>query len=178
MTAQTAHKIGWDFWLKWVLASFIGCITGELLGAIYFPFGWLLVLAHDLGLSIEVTEAVFGSLSIGAMQGILLGLLQYLVLRNKIKHALWWVPATTLGWIIGLQINLYSQDIYLGFALSAALAGIFQTPVLRLRFLPALIWVVASFISWYLGGILVLFAGILAGAMTGLVLIWILNGTK
>jgi hypothetical protein len=71
--------------------------------------GWW-VLASALGFlaSIVVFEALHVPLSdvvLTILGGVAIGLVQWLVLRRQFSGAIWWVPATTLGFTIAQLSN-------------------------------------------------------------------------
>ena len=77
---------------RWVLATIFGWMLGFYLGA---------ELAANLGL----TELVFGVVTGGGV-GLVLGMVQWLVLRTRFRGAGWWVLANTLAWLGGMMAYL------------------------------------------------------------------------
>jgi hypothetical protein len=82
--------------------------------------------------------------------GIIIGIVQWLLLRSHIRQAFWWMPAVALGWFGSLLIGL-----------------VLTTAV-------GIVW------KWLIGGPLlqivnggILWAGY--GALTGIVLVWLLR---
>jgi hypothetical protein len=144
--------VGWGFWLRWVLASFLGFAIGGVLGGFaIFTFddelwivgfavfgamfgvaggimqwfvlrrhlaqsgGWVLATAVGYTLAAITTALIFnlpssnvavaGLVAFGTVAGIVCGILQWLVLRQKVAHAGWWVPASTLSLVVGMGIG-------------------------------------------------------------------------
>jgi hypothetical protein len=82
-------NVGWGFWLAWVLASLMGFVVGALLG-MYVAYGLF---------DRDVFDATIG-ITAGIVMGATAGCLQWVVLREKVAWAGWWVLASTLGFTI------------------------------------------------------------------------------
>jgi hypothetical protein len=72
----------------WIIASALGWSAGFSIGA---------AVAQLLGFS----EIFFGMV-VGFIIGAFLGILQWLILRQKVLSAGWWVPASILAWTSSL----------------------------------------------------------------------------
>ena len=59
---------------------------------------------------------------IGAMAGLVAGILQWLALRGQVARAGWWVLASTLGWAVGLGLAV-AVGRALGWMVAGALGG-------------------------------------------------------
>ena len=82
--------VGWRVWLWWVLATAVGWSVGGYLGS---AAGW--------GLSRGIAVVGYGAGA--AAGGIAAGVLQWLVLRQQVARAGWWVLASTVaGAVIGV----------------------------------------------------------------------------
>ncbi len=125
-----APSFDWVFWLKWVLVSSLGWLLGILLPqegtvAIGLAMGllqWIVlrnlipqagwwIAASGLGwaLGFLVTEYLLPAEIVvlqGAFLGLFMGLLQWLVLRQKVRLAAWWILVSALGWAIGPILGL------------------------------------------------------------------------
>src|SRR5215212_5165650 len=66
---------------------------------------WAINLAGVLGNGSGVFGKVMEGLGHGALFGALLGLFQWLVLRNSTPNAQWWIYANVLGWSIGAALG-------------------------------------------------------------------------
>jgi hypothetical protein len=66
---------------------------------------WTINLAGLLGKGSGVFGKIVEGLGHGAVFGGLLGLFQWLVLRNKTQNAYWWIIANVLGWSIGAALG-------------------------------------------------------------------------
>jgi hypothetical protein len=82
-------NIGWGFWLAWVLASIMGLVVGALLG-MSVAYG---LFDRD---GVDATIGITGGIVMGATSGFL----QWVVLREKVARAGWWVLASALGFAI------------------------------------------------------------------------------
>jgi hypothetical protein len=86
---QHFSQMGW-----WIFASMIswGLLAGSPLGAL----GW--VVPKVMSIPIRI---VFGIID-GAIAGVIIGVGQWWVLKNQVKHAWLWILASIVGWTIGL----------------------------------------------------------------------------
>ena len=174
--SERPRSVGWRLWLLWVLASVGGWgVGGVVLGPVF-----------------SVVEPAFGLLvggaAVGAIGGAALGVLQWLVLRGQLARAGWWIVASTVGWTVG--------GVSFGLV-GGALAGFLQWLVLRGQLARAGWWIAASTVGWAIGPVIVLFGGVIGemdavlivllvavlwgigglvgGAITGAVLVWLLR---
>lgn len=74
--------------VRWALASLGAAASGALL---VLGLGFL---DADVGLVVGV-----------GLYGTLAGMLQWLVLRGQVAGAGWWVPASTVGWLVALPVG-------------------------------------------------------------------------
>jgi hypothetical protein len=103
--------VGW-----WVVFSIIGFGLGKALSEAVAP----------------TTPALLGYGLSGALIGATVGLAQWLILRQHVSRAAWWVPATILAWVAGWSLiglaetssDLPTLAVYLVGAIGAAGAGI------------------------------------------------------
>lgn len=195
---EARPSVGWNFWLRWVVASAIGSGVGVV--------SWVSVgtAAEALGLTPQhgFSNALFPGL-VGAAFGAPFGIAQWIVLRRRMQPAGRWVAATTLGYAaVFLLGGLFfsgegavdlppGQQVLLGGLLGAAVAvppSVLQwLLVLRSQLPKAGAWIAASVLSWALGFavsfLLRLAVGdpsfvlgpMVAMALNGIVLIWLLR---
>lgn len=116
--------------------------------------------------------------------GIAIGLLQWLVLQQRIHHPWRWVIASAAGWFLGYLIVILGIplefDILNGFVLGLA-TGTAQWLLLRKEVLWAGWWIIFSAIGWTTGLTLlpgILLTGTMAGALTGIALEVLLRSPK
>ena len=76
MSGQTEPPFDWTLWLQWLMATTLGWLLGG-------------VLLPDL--------AMFTA-------GLVIGVLQWVVLRQRVPQAGWWVLASAAGWAWGWTI--------------------------------------------------------------------------
>jgi hypothetical protein len=136
---QYLHRINW-----WVLTNILGWTIGFILG---FPLSLVIDGSRVMDFAI-----------IGAMIGILTGVMQFLILRQSTYRASWWILITALGWTIGFAVgsSLSSSvprvmvvelgevtDETVSLAVAGAVAGaitgislirLFQSPITSLEF--------------------------------------------
>jgi hypothetical protein len=108
--------------------------------------------------------------------GLVIGLLQWIVLRQYLRQAGWWIVYSTLGWTAGWGIIITLIPPQLGIltepVLGAAL-GTTQWLFLRRHFYQAGWWIPVSALGWTIGltGLTgELLVGAVVGAVTGIAL--------
>jgi len=134
-----------------------------------FAFTTLMLYANNPTLQ----RAVVGAFA-GAIFGALAGSAQWLVVRSRLKGAVWWIPATSFGWLCaGVLVSLMSEvidrrmkiglDYELGIAAAGLVLGAVQMFFHRSvgqkavwLIFTVLAWGVAGLISWSLYEMLVL----------------------
>jgi hypothetical protein len=186
------NNVGWGFWLAWVLANIMGFVIGALLG---------ITVAYGL-FDRDGFDATIG-ITAGIVMGATGGCLQWVVLREKVARAGWWVLASTLGFAITLgelgAIGINENYVMAGILFAAVFGiagGVLQWLVLRRAGVArAGLWVPASVfgslvaaigfpISSAIGaagnyGLSAMVGGLLfgagLGAIPGAVLVWLLR---
>jgi hypothetical protein len=105
-------RFGW-----WILATSLGWVLTGVISALHYP------LSVRLGLDFTSTSVWLPPLTYMISGGIA-GLAQWLLLRQRLPHAAWWVAASILGWgLIGLTANEALKDFaVLAFGLLPAIA--------------------------------------------------------
>ena len=176
-------------WLGWTLATAGGMLLGFLPTI-------LLVNVLSLGLA-QIVVPVFA--------GTLIGLTQWIVLRRFLTATSDWILAGGTSWAVGYMLGLFLiQNIptvfagIAGYLLFGAIVALVQWPLLRREIPHLLVWIIASSIGWAVGfwasqAVLPLFftgkliapavsttviavtSGLVAGAITGIALIWIVR---
>jgi hypothetical protein len=171
----------WRFWGAWMLAFLSFPVAGVAGIAVAGP----------------VTTPLDGVLA-GVASGAVVGLAQWLVLRQRLSLSPWWIAATSAGMGAGLALGatlLGTQTdgvtLPLRGLVTGAGIGIAQFLVLRERTDRAALWVPVVALGWALGWIITRAAGIdlglnwsvfgVSGAatfqvLTGLALGWLLQG--
>lgn len=98
----------------WFLATFLGVSVGWLLG-IFLHFsvnarfaeipGWS--YGQEVERSIIAASTIQHAAIVGAVQGLILGACQWMVLRNWSSRAWLWITATSAAWALGGAIHWY-----------------------------------------------------------------------
>jgi hypothetical protein len=131
--------------------------------------GWMLATALGLIVAYVPTAMVIGTVDLGIarvivplLAGLVIGLAQWLVLRNYLADSVDWVFHLMASWVVGYTLALLVADLMpgglIGVLLSYILFGIivalFQWPVLH-REIPQLwMWILANVVGWTLGALL------------------------
>jgi hypothetical protein len=141
----------WRFWIFWVLAF------------LRFPIAGL--LANLVGAVTTPLRAILA----GAIAGVALGLVQWLVLKSQLSLPIWWVIATSVGMAIGLAISTMwlgsetaGNELLWRGAITGLCMGIAQYIVLR-QVLPlpqSVIWIGVVAVGWAVGWFVTRAAGI------------------
>jgi len=146
----------WAVWFKWIIAT---------------TMGWILAVAIFSGIPYIAA-------------GFTLGVLQWLVLQHRIRHAVRWILASamgsTLGGIFGYFIAPLNLPSLSGLVVGLTV-GIAQWLILRQEILWAGWWIPISVIAWItgIGFVPGLFStGAVAGAISGLALVFLLPNQK
>jgi len=176
-------------WLGWTLATAGGMLLGFLPTI-------LLVDVLNLGLA---------QIAVPVLAGTVIGFAQWLVLRRYVTASTQWDWTDGISWAAGyilglLLIQLLPSSMFaafIGYFLFGAIVAMVQWPVLRREIPQVFTWMVASAVAWAVGywvsqAVLSLFtdplidpvvgttviavtSGLVAGAITGLALIWIVR---
>ena len=103
LTGQRA-EVGWQFWVRWVLASSVGCALG------FAPFVYVTLAVRTFyeDRTFALALGITGLLTWGW-----LGLLQWLVLRPQLSSANRWVLATIVGGTAG-SVAAWAVNVMVG----------------------------------------------------------------
>jgi len=176
-------------WLGWTLATAGGMLLGFLPTI-------LLVNVLNLGLA---------QIAVPVLAGTVIGFAQWLVLRRYVTASTRWGWMDGISWAAGYILGLLLIQtlpstvfvVFIGYFLFGVIVALVQWPVLRREIPQVLTWIVASALAWALGywasqAVLSLFtdpliapavgtaviavtSGLVAGAITGIALIWIVR---
>ena len=176
-------------WLGWTFATAGGMLLGFLPTI-------LLINVLDLGLA---------QIAVPVLAGTVIGFAQWLVLRRYVTASTRWDWTDGISWAAGyilglLLIQLLPSTVFavfIGYFLFGVIVALVQWPVLRREIPQVLTWMIASAVAWAIGywasqAVLSLFtdplidpvvgttviaasSGLVAGAITGLALIWIVR---
>lgn len=170
----------WLFLLLWVVVSALGFLfigvmfhyPGDIPRGDFVVFDLPIALLELFAVIFNPGAALFGFL-LATLTGLLVGWLQWLVLRRYLAGAAWWIAAVALG--IGVNHAFFDGAPLADFAplfvvISGLVLGLVQWLVLRNRVSQAAWWIPVSLVGWYLAWLL----GTLALNTTGpLYLAWI-----
>ena len=156
MPEQNSLPIDWALWFQWIMATTLGWVVGRFL----LPNLAFVVI------------------------GIALGVLQWLILQQRIRESRWWIIATTLGWTFGSVLVLVAlpaaSDFTAGVVIGAA-TGFAQWLILREEVHWAGWWIVINIVAWTTGLALlpgVLLTGVMPAVITGIALVLLLRFPK
>ncbi len=179
MENNNTPPAGWKLWILWTLAN---------------------VLAFAIGITVSlVVYRAVGEIAASAALGIVVGVFQWLVLRNRLLQTRWWIMSNALGVPLGFAaveaLNHYAPGGWkivlagdLRFLALGLIVGFAQWIVLKRVLRKAGWWTLANVLGWSLGwyatylialvlpeffAILVGYAviGLIYGIITGLALI-------
>lgn len=172
----------WILWLSWIVLNSIGWSIGALFAN--------MVVTTVLGGG-SFAAAVLG----GGIVGLVLGSLQWLLVRQLARNSGWWVLATALGMAIGSPLGTLTMTILMqmnhpilavpsGSAAIAMVFGFAQSLVLRKHFNKASMWIIVSILAIVAstlselvipsGPLSMYFVdGMVFGAVTGVGLLWL-----
>jgi hypothetical protein len=176
-------------WLAWTAATLAGMLLG------FLPF---VLLTDNMDLLLV-------RILVPLWAGLLIGIFQLAALRNFLTHRLDWAihgVGWTLGYALGLlAIQIFNENplmVLLGYILFGIIVAVIQWPVMRREIPHAFLWVIATVAGWALGayisqlvmnllaangpivpivsfGVSSVVTALVAGALTGLALIWIVR---
>jgi hypothetical protein len=110
-----------------------------------------------------ITKGVWGSrdeiignaAATGLLLGASIGLVEWLVLRVFLSGMVWWIPATSLGWAVGLMTNAYLlehgtyPESTIEFAVAIGAAVSLAQYITFWRRIPlAELWILVSVVAW------------------------------
>jgi hypothetical protein len=141
-------------WALWVMATTFGWSLAGFAG-FGLPVGR--VVFEEAGMS-TILSAITTMGLFGMLIGGMIGASQWIYLRWRIREASWWIPATALGWGLGLPLALLI-NVLAGLGLSAILYGVVigaavglgQWVLLRRWTAPAWHWVQISVVALPIG---------------------------
>ena len=187
-TKVKRNEIG--LWLAWTFATALGMLIG------YLPLA-LLVGSLDLGFA-RVIVPIIAGIFLGLAQWLVLRPYISKSYDWILNHAVGWVVGFTLGLYAVQLLSKTSLGMLLGFISFGVIIALFQYPALRREIPHLATWILANVAGWTLGAYLSLLAagvlfqnkvpttfasvlvsvgitGFVAGAITGLALIWIVR---
>jgi hypothetical protein len=142
---QKTAALDWAVWFKWIIATTLGWLLSAalfpaipfiaagltlgilqwlvLVGHIHRPWRW--IIASAAGWIVGGTLATLAApgdpgLLLGLLAGLAAGVAEWLILRQELMWAGWWIPISALAWATGLGMfpGLFSTG-----ALAGAISG-------------------------------------------------------
>jgi hypothetical protein len=166
-------------WLQWIFVT----VSGFLISLYWVEIGFRP--------EIELYQTLIG--------GIVIGIAQWLILRQKIDHAWVWIIATgiawlligsslgTMGWIVPRTNLMLLRSLYgmIDGIKAGTILGIIQWIVLRRNVFHAWRWIVGNSaawgiglaMGWGMGAILQVRTGLFLGEVAGLIWGWVVIAT-
>lgn len=157
MTDTKSKTMDWALWFYWIMATTLGWLLGSLLfngipviisGAVIAAFQWTVLykrihkawrwaIYSSLGWIASYTLFVLFlapnmGFFLGPLIGVVIGFMQWLLLRKEFDWAGWWIIISTLAWTTGLTIM---PGLLTSGALPGALTGLVL--VILFRFSPS-----------------------------------------
>jgi hypothetical protein len=183
-------SLNWSFWVLWVVASTAAILAG--FAAMYA----LIFLAKAIVPGVN-EDRLFGAVMFPVL-GVVLGLFQWLILRQRMRRGGWWIVATAVGVLVGMaaaagvvaawhrlllqQLNL-EQVAPVVLVVLGLVLGLVQLPVIYRHVRRPALWVLASAAGWFGLGLVigqsidrmtdVLAVGAVPAIVTGLALVWL-----
>lgn len=91
----------------WIGFTVLGSTLGWWLASTLFPWiaGWFFTFLHrglflQFGTYESSIVACITGYSVGYMGGVVVGTMQWLILRHTLPYAGWWIPASATGWAL------------------------------------------------------------------------------
>lgn len=189
------EKPSWPFYLLWLVLPLL-CIPL----AFVIDLVLLRVVTSIVGEYVSVqgvrhiTEDYLGVYLFLPIAGLVIGVLQYWLMRRYLPHTAWWAAATLAGWLLGALLAQLAGWLRLASALGSidaalllmgAALGVGQWLVLRRDVPRAGWWVAATIAGWGLVALVtddqgfglldLLSAGLLPAAATALVFAYLMR---
>ncbi|MSQ40669.1 MAG: hypothetical protein EXR55_03215 [Dehalococcoidia bacterium] len=107
------QPLGWRLWLQWVAATSVGLVLGFLVATILVVQLLSRVVGESLG-DDQLTGGPITGAAFAAVLGLVLGLSQWMVLRQHLPRSGWWAPATTAGVALGFLFAVTVSRLWPG----------------------------------------------------------------
>jgi hypothetical protein len=159
MAVQQNRKLGWRFWLKWVVANLLGVTLSLAIPLLLVELNST-IASIQYGSSILACSALWVSFGIPA--GV--GFSQHLILQQQAAWAKRWIWFTISGWIMGFFVASFLTPLVsvLDLALLEVIAvsvfglttGTAQMALLRQHVNKSGWWIVVNVMSFAIGSVL------------------------
>ena len=179
------RKHDWNLLGRWFIATFLGWIIGIILA---------IVLSYAI---VNLFYPEETNLIVGLVLGAVVGGAQVIAVRRALELTRRWISGAALGMGIPFIIAVVIGRAWFGGReasemwlvpvgiVGGALAGLIQAPVLRRHTGRARWWILASVVSWGAawlvstawGALGLLTGGLVLGAVSGALLVWLLRSS-
>ncbi len=160
MANQQIESFDWGLWFQWIVATTMGWILGQFLfpGMALVVTGlgiailqwlilqhrisraWRWLVATNVGwllsgvIALVAVPVELEFLLVGPLFGAGTGIAQWLVLRQEVHWAGWWIVISTLAWTTGLAVlpGIFLSGIMAGIPTGIALELLLRYPKQRL----------------------------------------------
>lgn len=165
MLIAQVEKPRWPFYLGWVVLNSLAVVAAG-----FVAWALLILITQVVGDRIQIagesriTEDALLVYVLFPVIGLVLGFLQYLLLRRYVPRLIGWIPATFLGWLMPFITGFFlisvltlgndTFSLMLGLLLIGASIALPQWFLLRQRVRHAFWWILAGGIGWGLVGLL------------------------
>jgi hypothetical protein len=170
-----------QFLFSWSLYTGAGSLAATLL----LSFAFRLISIPGLGDGGESETSslpiLIASLFVYAVPGALIGLGQWVELRNLLPRAGWWILASAVGWVLGFGVGNLAYAVFadvpvlilysMPWIAVGLIGGFGQWYYLRSHWKNTGPWVIVAILAAIIGGYSWLIAGTLGGAIG-----WIIAG--
>ena len=192
--SERPRVVGWQFWLRWVLANTVAWgVGGNLLLFVFVAVSFAFRDSTTAGIGASFWWAMFGAVP-GAIFGVFPGRLQWLVLQAHITGAVRWVLASAAGWAVGWALVMVGGEFFIlrqssepeiyemshlmggSWAVIGFVAGVLQWRLLSRQLGRAVWWIVASVLGEMLGKAMLLVVFVYVGSTRGWTVGWIVGG--
>lgn len=152
------EKPSWFFYLIWIFLTFLSVPVAFFLDLVILRIitGFVGDFIYVNGVR-HITEDYLGIFPFVPVVGLLIGVVQYGLLRRYLPRMGWWVLATIGGWLLGVLLIALpgllnwtgeSFNLDLAFILMGLSIGVGQWLLLKGHLPRAAWWIVANVVGW------------------------------
>lgn len=183
-----ANSVSWEVGGKWILANFIGSISGAV-----FMFFIAYVMSGGFGspsymdpnaepVKIDLLRMLSPLFFMGAIFGFLLAMCQALAIAAHLRSLTAWVFLTAIGFGIGQMSEYVLENIHFSWLLTCTLVGIFQWFILITQVQKSWLWIIANvavgagieILGGWSGGVIAYLSLAFGSIVTGITLAWLI----
>jgi hypothetical protein len=156
-------RSGWPFYTAWIAATVASLPIAGAIGFVIIQQAVAVLGGRiEVGGQSHITEDYLYSWVFFSMFGLVMGVLQYLLLRGRVPRAGWWIGATVIGWgvlprLLGAVVPAEVTSAPAPALAAALLGGLVALPqwwLLRRWVRQAGWWLVANCLGWSAVGLI------------------------